>query len=64
MQGNRFDIQADTQNENKTQLVPQALHRNNYCFLAIYLDVRGLAYVSIIFCGVSLLINKDGNINL
>lgn len=33
-------------------------------FLAIYLDVRGLAYVSIIFCGVSLLINKDGNINL
>lgn len=33
-------------------------------FWAIYLDVRGLAYVSIIFCGVSLLINKDGNINL
>ncbi|HJI28541.1 MAG TPA: hypothetical protein OIL76_00575 [Veillonellaceae bacterium] len=33
-------------------------------FLAIYLDVIGLAYVSIIFCGVSLLINKDGNINL
>ena len=32
MQGNRFDIQADTQNENKTQLVPQALHRNNYYF--------------------------------
>lgn len=33
-------------------------------FLAIYLDVRGLAYISIIFCGASLLINKDGNINL
>lgn len=33
-------------------------------FGAIYLDVRGLAYVSIIFCGASLLINKDGNINL
>lgn len=33
-------------------------------FGAIYLVVRGLAYVSIIFCGVSLLINKDGNINL
>lgn len=33
-------------------------------FWAIYLDIRRLAYVSIIFCGVSLLINKDGNINL
>lgn len=32
-------------------------------FGAIYLDVRGLA-ISIVFCGVSLLINKDGNINL
>ena len=33
-------------------------------FFAIFLDVRGVAYVSIIFCGFSLLINKDGNINL
>jgi len=32
-------------------------------FFALYLNVRVLAYISIVFCGISLLINKDGNIN-
>ena len=32
-------------------------------FFAIYFDIKGLAYISIACCGISLLINKDGNIN-
>ena len=32
-------------------------------FFAIYFDIKGLAYVSVVFCGISLLINKDGSIN-
>ena len=32
-------------------------------FFALYLNIRVLAYISIVFCGISLLLNKDGNIN-
>ena len=32
-------------------------------FFAIYFDIKGLAYISIACCGISLLVNKDGNIN-